>query len=250
MERHGNAIRNWALFAAAALATAAAWYGLYAYEITLAPTPDLTGLGPEQADVTWYAWYREGAWQDFAILLISAIGFLGFSGLGAAMARREANATDTPSVSWGTAGRVLVVAGLLGATAQLTLLGGRQAVVAATATLDTLGQTSLIAYFVTEIGNAFQFGAFGLLGVGALASVVAARGVAAGIVWSGVGVALGAASILVGVSRLLDDPTGFADPVLLVAGVVLLPAWAVGLDRATHVAAEMPAGHTAAVATR
>ena len=123
-----------------------------------------------------------------------------------------------------TGGRLLIVAGLFGALGQLVELGGHQAAIAASGSNAPPASVAMIQYFVDQVGTAISTAAWGLFGIAALASAVAARGRLAVPA-----VLLGGALLVMAGSRLIDDPADIAGTLLFVTGFVLVPLWALSL---------------------
>jgi hypothetical protein len=244
-------IRRWAWFTVATLGLAAVWYGLYANGISVAPPPEpIDGASQEHNVAEFMAWFRAGLWQDAGILLVATLGFLGVAGLGQALARQPRDEDPAHLIGWDTAGRILVMAGIIGAVAQSLQLGGHQAVGIASDVLVRLEAVTLLHFTIDQIHAGLEVGVYGLFGAGLVASVVAGRAHGASLTWSTLGVAAGVALIVLAGSRLTSDPLEIADPLLFVAAFALFPAWAAGLPGALVARDRLPSRHPAAIASR
>jgi hypothetical protein len=244
-------IRRWAWFTLATLGVAAAWYALYANAISVAPPPaPIEGASQEHNVAAFLAWFRAGLWQDAGILLVATLGFLGLAGLGQALARQPQEDDPSRRIGWDTAGRIMIMAGIIGAVAQSIQLGGHQAVGVASGVLIRLEGVSLLHFTIDQIHAGLEVGVYGLFGAGLVAAVAAGRAQGASLIWSALGVGAAVALIVVAGSRLTSDPLGVADPLLFVAAFALFPAWAVGLPGALVARDRLSGRHAAVIASR
>ena len=222
-------VHRWAIAVAAGSALVLAWHAAIdaALIVPAPPGGPMPGLTLDETYAAHFAWLRGIALHDLGVRVLGALTFLALAGLGRAVtALHAASGThlEAGRPMMATAGRLLVMAGLFGALGQLVELGGHQAAIVASGSLAPASTVALIQFFVDQVGAAITTSAWAIFGVGALAGALATRGRLALP-----GVVLGAALLIMAGSRLFDDPADIAGTLLYVAGIALIPIWAMSL---------------------
>lgn len=224
---NASPVHRWAIAVAAGSALVLAWHAAIdaALIVPAAPAPML-GLTVDETFAAHFAWLRGIAFHDLGVRILGAMTFLALAGLGRAMTAVHAAGTNLeagkPMMT--ASGRILVVAGLFGALGQLVEFGGHQAAIAASGSLAPAATVALIEFFVDQVGAAITTSAWAIFGVAALAGALATRGRLAMP-----GVVLGAVLLVMAGARLFDDPADIAGTLLFVAGIALIPLWALSL---------------------
>jgi CDR ABC transporter len=225
-----STIRRWAVASAVCIGLAAIWFALFENFVVVPAVPGQEGVTEEAAVTAYYAWYRDHDWQYLGVILLLTAGFLAMAGLGRSLMTLESatgRETTGSAIGWGAAGRMLIAAGLVGATAGFLHIGARQAIGVASDAVGRQGTASIIHYVVDMTFSGALGGALLLLGGGIAACAFAGRRAPAlGMAWVALSGVTGVAVAAVGLQYLLEDPFGLREPMLLVVGVVLIPAWA------------------------
>lgn len=224
----GSPMYRWALAVAAGSALVITWHAAIDGALIVPAPPDpMPSATADETFTAYFAWLRGIAVHDLGVRLLAALTFLALAGLGRALTAADPGAAPPPDGAesrMATAGRLLVVAGLLGGVGQLIELGGHQAAIFASGSLAPAGTVALIGFFVDQLAIAVATFAWAIFGMAALACAVAIRGPLALP-----GFVLGAALLVMAGSRLLDDPANIADGLLFLAGIGLVPIWALSL---------------------
>jgi hypothetical protein len=221
-------VHRWAIAVAAGSALVLAWHTAIDAALLVSAAPDpMPGQTVDETFAAHFAWLRGIAFHDLGVRLLGAMTFLALAGLGRAMTSVHAAAgadlrAGQPMMA--ASGRILVVAGLFGALGQLVEFGGHQAAIAASGSLAPAATVALIEFFVDQVGAAITTSAWAIFGVASLAGALATRGRLAIP-----GVLLGAVLLVMAGSRLFDDPADIAGTLLFVAGIALIPLWALSL---------------------
>ena len=228
---NASPVRRWALVVAVGSALVLAWHGaIDAALIVPAPPEFVPHQAIDEAFVARFVWLRGIATHDLGVRILAAISFLALAGLGRALISRSHDsgltAEDTSS-SMAPAGRLLVVAGLVGAIGQLIELGGHDAAIEASKSAAPVTSVMLNLFFFDQVGAAMAAATWAVFGTAALLGAFATRG------WLAIpGVVLGAALLVIAASWWIDDPADLSTSLLTLAGLVLIPVWALSLDRA------------------
>ena len=164
---------------------------------------DQSSLRPPARISVFFAWLRDVAPHDLGVRALAAATFLALAGLGRSVIDLEITPIDSAAANsdaagsrMATTGRLLIVAGLFGALAQLVELGGHQAAIAASSSQAPAASIGLIQFFVDQVGAAIATCAWAVFGAAAFAGALATRS------WFAVpGVALGAALVVMVASR-------------------------------------------------
>ena len=205
-------ITRWAIIVAAGSILILAWHAAIDAALIVPPRPDdpAGALTVDETFAAYFEWLRGIAFHDLGVRVLGALTFLALAGLGRAM--------------MGSAGRLLVMAGLFGALGQLIELGGHQAAIAASGSLAPPSTVGLIEFFIDQVAAAVTTAAWATFGAAALTGALATRGRLAAP-----GAALGGVLLVMAGLRLLDDPIDVADTLLLISGTALIPLWALSL---------------------
>ena len=228
---NASPVRRWALVVAVGSALVLAWHGaIDAALIVPAPPEFVPHQAIDEAFVARFVWLRGIATHDLGVRILAAATFLALAGLGRALSSRSQDsgltAEDTSS-SMAPAGRLLVVAGLVGAIGQLIELGGHDAAIEASKSAAPVTSVMLNLFFFDQVGAAMAAASWAVFGTAALLGAFATRG------WLAIpGVVLGAALLVIAASWWIDDPADLSTSLLTLAGLVLIPVWALSLERA------------------
>jgi hypothetical protein len=227
---NASLVRRWALVVAVGSALVLAWHGAIDAALIVPAPPDFVPhQAIDEAFVARFVWLRGIATHDLGVRILAAATFLALAGLGRALIsrsdERSHGAEDTASMA--PAGRLLVVAGLVGAIGQLIELGGHDAAIEASMSAAPVTSVMLNLFFFDQVGAAMAAATWAVFGTAALLGAFATRG------WLAVpGVVLGAALLVIAASWWIDDPADLTSSLLTLAGLVLIPVWALSLDRA------------------
>ena len=130
---NASLVRRWALVVAVGSALVLAWHGaIDAALIVPAPPEFVPHQAIDEAFVARFVWLRGIATHDLGVRILAAVSFLALAGLGRALSSRSQESgpgAKVTSSSMAPAGRLLVVAGLVGAIGQLIELGGHDAAI-------------------------------------------------------------------------------------------------------------------------
>ena len=228
---NASPVHRWAIVVAIGSVLVLAWHGAIDAALIVPAPPDFVPhQAIDEAFVARFVWLREIAAHDLGVRILAAATFLALAGLGRALsagAHRARPGAEDMSSSMAPAGRLLVVAGLVGAIGQLIELGGHDA--ALTASMSTAPVTSVMLnmFFFDQVGAAIAAASWAIFGTAAVLGAFATRG------WLAIpGVVLGAALLVIAASWWIDDPADLSTSLLTLAGLVLIPVWALSLDRA------------------
>ena len=155
---HASLVRRWALVVAVGSALVLAWHGAIDAALIVPAPPDFVPhQAIDEAFVARFVWLRGIATHDLGVRILAAATFLALAGLGRALISRSHDsgltAEDTSS-SMAPAGRLLVVAGLVGAIGQLIELGGHDAAIEASKSAAPVTSVMLNLFFFDQVGAA------------------------------------------------------------------------------------------------
>jgi len=227
---NASLVRRWALVVAVGSALVLAWHGAIDAALIVPAPPDFVPhQAIDEAFVARFVWLRGIATHDLGVRILAAVSFLALAGLGRALiARSHENrlAAEDTSSSMAPAGRLLIVAGLVGAIGQLIELGGHDAAMEASMSAAPVTSVMLNLFFFDQVGAAMAAATWAVFGIAALVGAFATRG------WLAVpGIVLGAALLVIAASWWIDDPADLSSSLLALAGLVLIPVWALSLNR-------------------
>lgn len=225
---NGHTIARWAVAVAVGFAFVLAWHaaidGALVGPVPPAPMP---GETPDATMAAFFSWLRSVAFHDLGVRALGALTFLALAGLGRSLTDMDPD-EGPRTAAWrrgmATGGRLLVVAGLLGALAQLVEVGGHRAAMAASDSLAPASMVGLIEFFVDQVGATIATFSWAIFGAAVLAGAWVTRGYLALP-----GAVLGVALLAMAGSQLIDDPFDIAAALLSVIGLSLVPLWALSI---------------------
>ena len=212
---------------AAAFAVAAAWYGLATEGVTVAAAPAAgRNVGLQQGLHNHYHWMITTLPQE---RLYTSVGIVAFLCLAAVAAlARDWLGRDRLQARLGTflvaTGAIVWIAG------SVIQLGGHRAVGLMATHANPIVTVNSIAFTVDAIGDALALAAFAMTGTGLLALAWAA--VQAGYRAWVTGTTATGLVLLVTAGSYAAGAGGLTELMLVVGGVVLLPAWLAWTGRA------------------
>ena len=228
---NASPVHRWAIVVAVGSALVLAWHGAIDHALIVPAPPDFVPhQAIDEAFAARFVWLRGIATHDLGVRILAAATFLALAGLGRALSAGAHQARpDAEGMSPAIArtGRLLVVAGLVGAIGQLIELGGHDAALEASLSTAPVTSVMLNLFFFDQVGAAMAAATWAIFGIAALLGAFATRG------WVAIpGVALGTALLVIATSWWTNDPADLSTSLLTLTGLVLIPAWALSLDRA------------------
>jgi hypothetical protein len=216
--------RVFAWIFAVAFFVASVWYFLLSQQISVADEPTFARDIPfDQVLEGFYDWYVTTLTQERFLILVNFVGFLAL--IGVAVALREVFGRERPvgvlAAAAATLGSVLWIIG------NIVQLGGHRAVEIMARGGNDLDPVNAISFTIDRIDDWFELIGLGLIGLGAFAFGVGA--IRSGVLPKGWGyytLALGALLVVVSIAYAFDNGD-LVDLLLLIAGVVLVPAWGI-----------------------
>lgn len=212
---------------AAALLLAAGWYALVVAEVVVPAEPrPQPGQSREEWLQTYFSWFASTLADERFYGGAAIIGFLCLLAI-AAFVRDELE----PDRALTKLGAQAVAAGaIIWVVGNVAALGGHHAVGVMTDRGDPLETIRLMAWLVDDIDDAFELAGLAVMGTGFLALARQSMRAAPGLAWSRftglVGLVL-LATAAAYAARAFD----LVDLLLVVGGVLLLPAWLVWTGR-------------------
>ena len=216
--------RVFAWIFAVAFFVASVWDFLLSQQISVADKPTFARDVPfDQVLEGFYDWYVTTLTQERLNILVNIVGFLAL--IGVALALREKFGRERPlgvlAAAAATLGSVLWIIG------NVVQLGGHRAVEVMARGGNDLDPVNAIAFTIDRIDDWFELLGFGLIGLGAFAFGVGA--VRTGVfpkAWGYYTLALGVLLVVVSIAYAFDNGD-LVDLLLLIAGVLLAPAWGI-----------------------
>jgi hypothetical protein len=222
---------------AAAFVLSAAWYGLAAKGVTVASAPSVgPHVGVQQGMHIYYRWLVTTLPQERLYISVGIAAFLCLAGVAGVVQDLVARDSTLARVCALTisSGALLWIAG------SVVLLGGHRAVGLMATHANPIETVYSIAFTVDTIGDALALAAFAVIGAGMLALAwVAARQHPGHRAWVSYTV-LTALVLLVTAGTYAVSASGLTELMLIVLGVVLLPAWLVWTGRTHGMASRSP----------
>ena len=227
---NASPVHRWAIVVAAGSALVLAWHGAIDAALIVPAPPDFVPhQAIDEAFAARFVWLRGIATHDLGVRILAAATFLALAGLGRALsagAHQVRTGDKDMSASMARMGRLLVVAGLVGAIGQLIELGGHDAAIEASMSTAPVTSVMLNLFFFDQVGAAMAAATWAIFGTAALVGAFATRG------WLAIpGIVLGAALLVIAASWWTNDPADLSTSLLTLTGLVLIPAWALSLDR-------------------
>jgi hypothetical protein len=217
-----------AYIGAVAFVIAASWYILAVKSVTVASEPEFSaGLSEEEKLRIFFRWVVSTLPQERLYTSIAILGFLCLA------------ATVIPVRSSISRGSSAALVGAFAVSTGATLwivgnvvqLGAHRAVgVMVTHPAGSLSNASDLFFTADLIDDAFEVTAFAVIGVGMLALAAASFVSSTNRFWMGSTIAIGIVMPVTSITYLADQGD-LTDLLLVLGGVVLLPAWLIATGR-------------------
>jgi hypothetical protein len=216
--------RVFAWILAIAFFVASVWYFLLSQQISVADEPIFARDVPfDRVLEDFYDWYITTLMQERLNILINFVGFLAL--IGVVLALRELFGRDRSvgilAAASATLGAVLWIVG------NLVQLGGHRAVELMARGGNDLDPVNAISFTIDRVDDWFELIGLGLIGLGAF--TFGAGAIRTGVLpraWGYFTLALGAFVVVISLAYAFESGD-LVDLLLLITGIVLVPAWGV-----------------------
>ena len=216
--------RVFAWILAIAFFVASVWYFLLSQQISVADEPIFARDVPFNRVLEgFYDWYITTLMQERLNILINFVGFLAL--IGVVLALRELFGRDRSfgilAAASATLGAVLWIVG------NLVQLGGHRAVELMARGGNDLDPVNAISFTIDRVDDWFELIGLGLIGLGAF--TFGAGAIRTGVLpraWGYFTLALGAFVVVISLAYAFESGD-LVDLLLLITGIVLVPAWGV-----------------------
>lgn len=217
------------MISAAAFAISGLWYALLAGGVVQSEPPAPTaGASVEEGMRSYWSWFATTVAQE---RIVTGLAIAAFATLVVAIWAIRERLAATPAAAAGA------LFASLGATAWIVgnvlQLGGHRAVALMATHGNPIETTNSVAFTIDTIDDAFELGAFAMLGVGLLCLASAAqRSVASSAGWTWLTAAIGA--VCLGLAVAYSAGSDLVDVLVVALAVVLVPTWLVWAGRAVR----------------
>lgn len=207
---------------AVAFLVAAGWYALVVAEVVVAPEPEpQPGQPREEWLQVYFDWFASTLADERLYGGAAIIGFLCL--LATAAFLRDRLGQDSPLTRLGA--RVVVAGAGMWVVGSIAALGGHHAVGVMTERGDPLETVRLIAWLVDDVDDAFDLVGLAVIGIGFVAlGWPPLRSAAHQPAWSRFTALVGLVLLATAAAYAARD-FDLVDLLLVVGGVLLLPAW-------------------------
>lgn len=220
-----------AYIGAVAFVVAASWYILAVKSVTVASEPEFSaGLSQEEKLRIFFRWVVSTLPQE---RLYTSIAIVGFFCLGATVISVRSSISRGSSAA--LVGAFAVSTGsTLWIVGNVVQLGAHRAVgVMVTHPAGSLSNASDLMFTADLIDDAFEVTAFAVIGVGMLVLAAESFVSSTNRFWMGSTIAIGVFMPVTSIAYLADRGD-LTDLLLVLGGVVLLPAWLIATGRLLH----------------
>jgi hypothetical protein len=214
--------RVFAWILAIAFFVASVWYFLLSQQISVADEPIFARDVPfEQVLEEFYDWYVTTLMQERLNILVNFVGFLALIGVVLGLREWFGRSFGILAAASATLGAVLWIVG------NLVQLGGHRAVELMARGGNNLHPVNAISFTIDRIDDWFELIGLGLIGLGAF--TFGGGAIRTGILpraWGYFTLALGALLVVISLAYAFESGD-LVDLLLLITGIVLVPAWGV-----------------------